>query len=157
MTTLTAIEEAAQFLASGKSEAMLTKATHALADMNYAVSLLNQRTPEVLMRALEKDGTKRLSFVMGKVNINPLAVVSNIHEASETSTMLAKAKGISQHLTSRGVDAERINLATSDPEVVRHAVDVVLNEKVLQYTPGPKTAAEIERHGIEETSRVNSS
>ena len=135
-----AIEDAAQFLASGKSGAVLAGARYVLMNITSAVRTIVGKEVEVLKRTSKSTGTERLSFIMGKINVNSSGV-RTVKEAKEAAGILDKGKEVFDHLTARGIDAEHLRLLTPEPGHVLNAVDVILNDKVLQYTPGKQTAA----------------
>jgi hypothetical protein len=147
MTTITALEEAAEFLAHGNGEAALAGARATLGSMGRAVETILGESAEVLRRTSKSSGTERLSFVMGEIAMPSQAAKGPTGDAAHCAGVLAKGQEVFNYLIGRGVDAERVTLGSQTRGVGRHAVDVILNDKALQFVPGKRAAAIIGGNG----------
>jgi hypothetical protein len=147
MTLFTTVEEAAHAVSAGKGEHVLAQAKTLIADMKYAVHLLAGESTEVLTRTSKSTGTKRLSFVVGKVHTNP-NIPGTTREITQNAAVLGKAEELFDYLTWKGLTVERVNLPSSESGTMRHAVEVVLDDKVLGYDSGRKAATIVGRGGV---------
>jgi hypothetical protein len=139
MSVVQAIEEAAQALASTvKREGTLANAQTALSDMKHAVETMLGKTVDIIKRTSQSTGTERLSFGIGNFDARPLRQRSwvSAEEADKTRAIRDQAKEVVEHLKSRGVNAEVVDLGSRHS--ARHSVDVILDESVLGYSPGVK-------------------
>lgn len=157
MPSITAIEEAAQALASAvKGEGVLATARTALEDMKHAVETMLDREVEVIKRTSHSTGTERLSFVIGKLGFEKEAWTAAEKAAANAAVAkhAGEAKDVLTHLQSRGLTAEGKAINGHEPGFFLPVVDVVLDEKVLGYTPGQRTAALSARESVKPVSRL---
>lgn len=155
MPNITAIEEAAHALASAvKGEGVLATARTALVDMKHAIETMLGREVEVIKRTSRSTGTERFSFVIGKLGFEKEAWTAAEKAASATAVAkhAGEAENVLKHLQSRGLTAEGTALHSDEPGFFVPAVDVVLDKKVLEYTPGQRTAALSAREAIKRVS-----